>query len=284
MARRFFQVQDEVAFTASTSDLPIPFNPYLDTLDLSLRFTTAVAAVLTKTGLQTVKPLEIKLNNTAVTSLQGDDAFALANEFLGEAPLVGETTGVGSTGKIEGIPIPVWGQPKHGSWSTRASFASQTNVSAPVVSLEAEIVDKVLHEGYISALTSFFTPPSSGSGFNQAYDNLLPADCLGILFFSTTVPTFAADTISCREVQALIAGTLAWQAEWKNISRPGSGGTLKNPPVVGTVFAQGFTDFLQNYAYYDTHDDPIPKGQRLTLKIQSDDTSTIRIIPVLQFK
>jgi len=276
-------VQDEVGFTASTQDFPIPFTPYMDNFDFSLRFTTAVAAVLTKTGLQTLKPLEIKLGNTAITSLQGDDAVALQNEFLGENPVIGETTAVGSTGKIEGVSIPVWGQPKHGTWSARANFAAQTNVSAPVISMETEILDKVLHEGYLSILTSFFTPASTGA-FNQAYDNTIPGDCLGILFFSNSVPTFAADLISAREVQLLLDGTLAWQLEWKNLSRAGSGGTLKNPPVVGTVFAQGFTDFLQNYAFYDTRDDPIPKGKRLTLKIQSDVADAIRIIPVLQVK
>ncbi len=283
MARRYFQVLDEVTFTSSTADQPIPFSGYMDGIDLSLRSTEAVAAVLTKTLLQSVKPLEVKLNNTAVISLQGDDAYALANEFLGLNGLIGETTAAGSTGKVHGIGIPVWGQPKHGSWSARANFAAQTNVTTPTISLEAEILDKILHDGYLTILTSFFTPASTGA-FNQAYDNVLPGDLLGILFFSNSVPTFAADLISVREVQALFGGTLAWQAEWKNLSTPGYAGALKNPPVVGTTFAQGFTDFLQNYAFYDTRDDPVPKGTRLTLKINSDVADAIRIIPIIQVK
>src|SRR5713226_328621 len=237
MARRFFQVQDEQAFTASTADLPVTFSPYLDTLDLSIRSTTAVAAVLTKTLLDQMQPLEIKLNNTAIISLRGSDLVALQNEFLGELPVIGETTGLTSTGKVEGIAAPVWGQPKHGTWTTRGNFVSQTNLSVGVISLEAEVVDKVLHEGYLSYLTAFFTPPSTGA-FNQALDTTFNGDILGVLFFSTTVPTFAADTISVREVQAFVDGNLLFQEEWKNLSRPGSTGTVKNQPVVGTVFSQ----------------------------------------------
>ncbi len=281
--RRVFQVQDEVSFTASTFDIPIPFNPYFDNLALSLRYTTAVAAVLTQTGLQTVNPLEVKLANTAITSLRGDDAFALMKFFYGSSPLVGETTGVGSTGKIQGIIIPVWGQPKHGSWSTRATFAAQTNVSAPVISLEAEMVDKVLNDGYLSILTSFFTPASTGA-FNQAYDNVLPGDCLGILFFSTSIPTFAADTITIREVQAYIDGTLAWQEEWKNLNTTVLPGIDANIPPVGTVFGGGYTNFIQNYAFWDSLDDPVPKGKRLTLKINSDIANALRIIPIVRIR
>src|SRR5713101_1155795 len=125
MARRFYQVQDEQTFTVSTSDLPVTFSPYLDTLDLSIRSTEAVAAVLTKTLLDVMQPLEIKLNNTAVISIRGSDLVALQNEFLGELPTIGETTGAGSTGKIEGIAAPVWAQPKHGTWTTRGNFVAQ---------------------------------------------------------------------------------------------------------------------------------------------------------------
>ncbi len=276
-------MQDEQTFTASTADLVLPSNPYIDSLDVSLRSTTATAAVLTKTLLDTLNPLEIKLNNTAISSIRGSDLAALDALLFGIYPIIGETTAVGSTGKVEGLIMPVWGQSKHGSWTTRANFVAGTNLSAGVISLESELVDKVLQDGYLSALTTFFTPPSTSS-FNDVFNTTMNGDLIGLLVFSTTVPTFAADTISAREVRLFVDDGLAWQVEWKNLTAPGISGGNPNPPVVGTVFSQGFTNFYQNYGFYDNLDDPIPKGKKLKLQVSSDDTSTIRVIPLLKVK
>src|SRR5712664_1039400 len=281
MPRRYFQVQDEQTFTGSTPDLVIPSNPYVDILDVSLRATTATAAVLTKTLLDTLNPLEIKLNNTAISSIRGSDLAALDAFLLGIYPIIGETTAVGSTGKVEGLSMPIWGQPKHGTWTTRANFVAGTNLSVGVISLESEIVDKVLQDGYLSALTTFFTPPSTSS-FNDVFNTTMNGDLIGILVFSTTVPTFAADTISAREVRLFIDDGLAWQVEWKNLVAAGISGGNPNPPVVGTVFGQGFTNFYQNYGFYDNLDDPVPKGKKLKLQVSSDDTSAVRVIPLLK--
>ncbi len=283
MARRYYQVLDEQPFTASFADQLVPYSPYCDGIDVSLRSTTSVAAVLTATLLQQISPFEVKLNNTAVISIRGDDLLALDQLFLGEMPIIGETTAVGSSGKVQGLTVPTWMQPKHGNLSIRPNFVSQTNLSVGVMSVEAELLDKVLHDGYLSYLTSFYTPPSTGA-FNLAYDSPLVGDLQGLMIFSTTIPTFAADVITAREIQMFIDGTLAWQVEWKNLTTPAFPGAQPAPPVVGTVFGQGFTNFLANYGFYDTSEDPIPKGKRLTIRIQSDNTNNIRIIPIQQIK
>ncbi len=273
-----------MAFTASTADLTLPFSGYLDQATVSLRGTSAVAAVLASTLADLLQPLEIKLNNTAVISARGRDLFALSNLWLGQNPIAKDAVAATGQPKIHGISVPVWGQPKHGTWSIRGNRVAQTNLSSEVWSVDGEVYDKVLHDGYLNILSVFFTPPSSGAAFNTAADLQLGGDLLGLLFFSTTVPTDTADTISCRSVQLYRGGTLYWQQNWKDLQSPDNPGAYPQTDSASNVLGAGYTAFLQNFAWYDTTDDPIPKGERVVIKIQSDDTSAIRILPVIQFK
>jgi hypothetical protein len=283
LARRYYQVLDEQPFTASFADQLVPYSPYCDAIDVSLRSTVSTAAVVTANLLAQIQPFEVKLNNTAVISIRGEDILALDQLYLGELPIIGETTAVGPAGKVQGLTLPVWTQPKHGNLSIRPNFVSQTNLTVGVMSVEAELLDKVLHDGYLSYLTSFYSPVSTGA-FNLAYDSPLIGDLQGLLIFSTTIPTYAADIISAREIQLFVDGILAWQVEWKNLTTPAFPGAQPAPPPVGTTFGQGWTNFLNKYGFYDTSEDPIPKGKRLTIRINSDDTNNIRIIPIQQVK
>jgi len=171
---------------------------------------------------------------------------------------------------VEGLSIPLHLAPGEHVLSVRFLYASHATRDTEKLSFSTLESDEPLAERHIEMPSFSFTPPSTGA-YNTALDATFGGDLIGLLVYSTTIPTASSDVATVREVRLYVGGSIVFEGTIDDLRSDG------NYPADSTL--RSITD---NYLYLDFSKAPIEAGARIELQIKSDDTNEIEILPVLE--
>jgi hypothetical protein len=267
---------------------------YYDSLELSFRG-SLTGAITLESFLTLVNPLTFIANEPRI-QLTGRDAFALSTAFYGQTPKYNEGA-TGTTDTVLGIRIPLWVKPKPSteSYAWNATRVAVTNVASEVFHLGINFANapppnivaqnnspfEYQGPGRIDARQIPFTTPGA-TGIVQVI-NKLPklGKLLGLLVFSTTVPTSAAVTSDVEFLYLDSPLSRITTASWADLQND-------------FLYAEDFTradatamvtrQVLQNYGWLDFRAEPIDLvGQDIALSIDAEVTAeATRFIPVIE--
>jgi len=271
-------IYDEEAFTASKDLENLTPGRYIHALNVAYTGEmTAAAKVLPATFADLLNPLEIRLFGSPVIYIRGSDLWALNLLAFGNNPLTMEpAAATDSIVRIFGLKVPIQ-QPARGAGelTIKANRVAVSGVDTETLTVAEISSDTVLKPAYYHFVEIAYTL-AAATGYGNFIDLPQPGDLHGILFWSNTIPTQTASNESVKKVMVVIDGARAYESTWDEMkadSKTGSGHDTGDSPAD--------TSFIDNYAYLDFSDDPIPKASTVRLDIFAGTASDpIRVIPV----
>ena len=278
MATRRFNLRNRGVFTASIEEqlLAVRAGTYIDhfALELSADLTAATTTAI-ETFLSLLNPFQFKVNGDVRFSLRGRDLYALNALYLGRTPGFFEGA-AGEDDKVFGLRIPIWYTvAERDSISWLATRVAIVNVSGEDISVAYTTKEGVQRRGYYHIVELTGTSPAT-TGVARAVDFLPRVGILqGLLFFSTSIPTATADTITLDEIRLYRNDVLDVVATWQDLGA--------EPMFTGNLgTASAFVDILANYRWLDLGDDPWDlRADRVAVDIDFQVASeAFRIIPV----
>lgn len=272
MPRVLDLIRDQSGFTASTDDIRVDYAGFLKGFDVALKGDLAATTTVTLGAfLDLLQPLEVKLNGVPFVSIRGTDLLALNCLFLGKTPIA-IVGAAGEDDKISGLEVPVNAPAGIGMVHVRATRVAVTNLSGELLTLlKEELSAAPAGAARLKYTTLAYTPAASGSRLRAA-DLALEGALIGLLLYSTTIPTATADTVSADKLDLVIAGRIQERRNWQELTGPRKVGAYpEGTNILGVV---------DNYALWDLSEEPVPAGSRVELYINAGDTNAIRIIPI----
>jgi len=269
MRKRLFY--DKVSFSADTDDITIIQPRYIHDIDISLTLNQTGATSPTLADMLSVlNKVQVKLTGKIVTELSGTDILAYTCLVEGKSPKYTVPTADTEYGRVEGLILPLRLRPGEHVLSVRFFHNSVSTITSEKLSFATLEADEVLEDRHIEMPTFNFTPPSTAA-YNTALDVSFTGTITGFLIYSTTIPTTTADTATVKKLRIKVDGDIVFEDIWENLSAQ-------------TPYPEDSTlrSILDNYVFVDFTKAPIEAGRRVELEIMSDDTNTVKIIPILR--
>jgi len=271
-------IYEEEAFTASLPLEALTAGRYIHKLFIALKGEmTAAVAVAAGTFADVLNPFEVRLLGSPIIYIRGSDLLALNQLGFGKIPLTLKA-GAATDNRVRlyGLEVPIQ-QPARpsGALAIKCNRVAVSGVDSETITIAELSSDVTIKPKYMHFVEIPYTL-AAATGYGNFIDLPQPGDLHGILFWSTTIPTVTSDTVSIEKVMVVIGGSRAFETHWfemKADSRIGSGIAGYEDP--------GDVSFIDNYAYLDLSDDPIPAAETVTLDIYAGVAGdAIRIIPV----
>lgn len=270
-------LENRTAMTASLPTRNLSSGRYIDKLVLELKVDATTATAITVAAmLDLLQPITIRFYGSDIVSIRGSDLYALNVLFLGFNPfaMIGASATDGQT-KIFGLKVPLWQPPRpSGQLTYTATRVAVSNADTETITICEWSNDKILRNKYLYYVEIPMTLASS-TGFGNRKELPMVGDLIGILMYSTTVTTNAADTTtSIDQVRVEVNDQRTMDFTWQDLK----GGHCSHLPLFSSP---ADVSILDNYVFMDFRKDPIPKGNKVTLDISAGTASdAIRIIPV----
>lgn len=278
MATRHLILRNRAVFTASIEEQPLAIAPgtYIDYLSIAFKGDGAVAVVALETFLNLVQPLQFKVNGDVRVSLRGRDIFALNALVLPHIPFAIEGAVIGEDVKVSGMKVPIWytvGPNDSVAWL--ATRVAVTNISGELISFSYTVKEGQQRPGYYQLVELTGTTPGTTGLFTAIAELPRVGRLMGILVFSTTVPTATADLTGVQELILYRNDRQDVRAEWWEL-----GGDRKDH-LTG-IPTNPFFDTLTNYGFLDLSEDPWDlKTDRVRVEINAGVASeAFRLVPV----
>ncbi len=271
------------SFAASIQNLPVTPQPgenYLESLLLSFKADDATAVVSLAAFLDLVNPLQFNAG-APLTQIRGRDAFALSTAWYGIVPRYREGA-IGEDDKVAGIKVPVWAKTKPAeAWSFFITRVAVTNLSGEVLRLTGDFLEKAPNTGRLDIRQIPVTTPAA-LGITQLVPKLPKTGrLLGLLVFSTSVPSFTVDTASIERLFIDGAKTRYCDLHWQDLSA----GLLYRPDSLASAGTQSpGVVALDNYGFADFRDDPIDLVAE-DIAINADVgvvSEAVRLLPIIE--
>jgi hypothetical protein len=268
-------IYNEEGFTSSKDLENLTAGRYVDRLTISLKGEmTAGSAVTPATMSNLLNPLEVRLLGSPVIYLRGSDIWALNVLVLKKNPLTivaGNATD--NRTRIMGLEVPIQ-QPARGAGelTIKANRVAVSGVDTETITIAEITSDTALAPEYYHLVEIPVTTASS-TGWGNFIDLPQPGRLMGILLYSTTIPTTTSDTATISEVMVVVNGSRAYHRRWLEIKADAA--------THDTLASPADASFIDNYAYIDFSKDPIPADAEVRLDINAGVASeAIRVIPV----
>jgi len=268
---------DESSFTASTDDVIVSRPGALREMLLSIAAEASGANDITVAALlPLVQPLELKRNGVAFISVRGDDLYALNNYLMGFRPVAFNSGAVDNQkARVMGLRIPVDLPRAEDTLTYKVTRVAVTNADTETLTLLARFTEGAPAGGVYEYTTYAYTPSAAGS-YLRALDVKSTGDLIGLLVYSTTIPSATANTITANKFQLRLDGEITHEETWLALRAPSSSGNVADATIPEGV--------LDNYVFLDFRGEPIAAGKRIELYINAGDTNAIRLIPVFSRK
>jgi len=259
------------AFTTDTDDILIVQPRYLYAFDIGLEClqngTTAptlseIAGIINK--------VQVKLSGKIITEVSGVDLLAFNCLVLGKEPLYTISANDNEYNYLHGLKLPVSLPTGEHVLSIRFLYGSATTRDNEKLTLATEEYETAIEEKRYEIPTFSWTPPSTGS-FNTALDTTFAGDVEGFLIYSTTIPTTTSNTATVRELRLVLNGEIAYEGTIDDLRSDAA------YPADETL-----RSICDNYIFLDFRKSPIPSGTRIEVQIKSDDTNSVRILPIVR--
>ena len=269
MRKRLFY--DKVSFTADTDDITIIQPRYIHDVHISIEcLQNGSTAPALADILSILDRVQVKLTGKIVTELSGQDILAYNCLVQNRSVKYLVPANDNEVGLVEGLSLPIRLAPGEHVLSMRFLHNDVATVDTEQLSFSTLEADETLEDRHIEMPTFNFTPPSTGA-YNTALDSTFTGDVVGFLIYSTTIPTTANDVATVRKLRIKAGGDIVFEDNYNNLSAQ-------------TYYPEESTlrSILDNYLYLDFTKSPIPAGTRVELEVYSDDTNTVKIIPILR--
>ena len=261
--------KEDFPFTADTDDIEILYERYIHELQFGITFQqTGTTAPTLSEALGVLSKIEIKLRGAVITEITGQDLMAFDCLFLGHEPLYSLPSADTEYGYIEGLRLPLTIPAGAGTLAYRLFYTAQTPITNYKINICRVESEEVLEEGIYAIKRFDFTPPSTGAE-NIALDTTFDGDLHAFLIYSTTIPTASSTNATVKKIILERGTTQIMKSTIFDLR------TAVEYPRDSTI--RGVVD---NYILIDLRKNPIPAGERVRLKIVSDDTNAVRIIPI----
>jgi hypothetical protein len=271
--RTFDYLKNFVAFTANIDDTKIETPKNLINLRLSIQGDmTGASAVSPETFVNILNPFEFKVGAVPRIRLSGLELLAFNKLFLKHEPVMmraGATTD--DKTRINDLIIPMNYAAPIPPLYYNITRSAVSGVDMEKLTLLMELSDAAPTGPRLQVMKYSYTPSATGAMY-KALERLLAGDLLGILFYSTTVPTDSADTSTIDSVELYVGGDLVTRTREMAIYSPS--------PYIENSDGTPTARILDNFMLLDLRDEPIPAGSSIRIDIQSDDTNAVRIIPI----
>jgi hypothetical protein len=269
-------VKDESVFTSSTDDVVVDKDKYIEGFTLAYKAVQPASSMSTINAfLDLVNPFEVKVGGKAIIQIGGKDLYALNNLWLGKRALHIGTEGANEITRICGLYAPFNLKPGTEQVSVKATRVAVGTMGTETLSISQEQCSVDTGAPNFNYTAYSHTPPSTGA-YNRALDTSPTGDIIGMLVFSTTVPTTSASTISCNKLQIRAKEIQCYNANWFEMQADSAAGSYS-----GTAIPEGIID---NYAWLDFSNEPFKKGERFEVYVNAGDTNTVRLIPVMRME
>ena len=269
MKKRLFY--DNVSFTADTDDITIIQPRYIHEVHISLRMLqNGTTSPTLSDMLSVLNKVQVKLTGKIVTELSAQDILAYDCLVGNRSIKYIVPTADNENGIIEGLALPLYLAPGEHVLSLRFLHSSVSTIDTEKLSFSTLEADEPIEGAHVEIPSFNFTPPSTGA-YNTALDATFGGNVKGFLIYSTTIPTTTSTTTTVAKLRLKIAGDIVYEDNWHGMSAQ-------------TYYPEDSTlrSVLDNYVYLDFSKQPIPAGQRVEVEIYSDDTNTVKILPIVQ--
>lgn len=271
MRKRLFR--DEVAFTADTDDILILAPRYISGISIALDYLQdGVTAPTLATALTQIALVQVKLGGRVITEMTGTEILALNSLINGREIKYVVPAGDNQQGTIEGLFLPLYLKPTPESLAIRFNFSDLATTDTQQLTFAICESDKILADKRWEIPRFSFTPPSIGA-FNEALDTTFAGDLVGLVVYSTTIPTTVDDKATVAKIRIIVEGETIYEGNWLELSCEVEAGAYAGDATLKTILAK--------YALIDFRADPIPKGKRVEVQIYSDDTNIVRLHPII---
>lgn len=271
-------LENRTAFTASLPTRNLSSGRFIDELALEIKTENSTFNATTIASLlDLLQPITVRLFGSDIISIRGSDLYALNVLMLGFNPfsVVGSAT-TDSQNKIMGLRVPLWQSPRpSGQLTYTCTRVAETNADTETLTMCEWSNDKILKPKYLYYVEIPMTL-AGATGFGNRKELPRVGDLLGILMFSTTIPSASVETTSSiDQLRVEIDDTRVMDFTWQDLKAGGKFGTiaLMSSPADASI--------IDNYVFVDFRDDPITKDHKITLDINAGTASdAVRIIPV----
>jgi hypothetical protein len=272
-------IRDRDSFTASTELINLSSGRYIDKLTLAWTVTASGANNITvSSALDLVQPVEVRRDGSTIISIRGSDLYALNQLVFGNSPLtiVSGATDNNAT-RIMGLNVPLWQPPTAtGRLTFRVVRVAVTNGDTEDITIAEHTNDKILRNSWLHYVNLPLTTGGS-TGYGNIVDLPQVGDLLGLMFYSTTIPTNSADTATLQSIDLNVNGKKLMTRNWHELKADSHHAGLFASPGDATILA--------NYGFWDLRSDPIPQSSEVQLDINAGVASeAIRIYPLYAVK
>lgn len=276
------QIFDSDAFTASMNLTTLTNDKYIHKLRMHIKGDmTAAASVSVETLLTILNPLEIRRFGSPIVRIQGADLLALNAHVFGVVPFTWVAgANINDQTKIFGLNVPL-GLPAAplGAHTMFAGRVAVAGVDTETMSMDELTCDKALQDSFYHYVEIPCTS-AAALGYGNFVDLPQPGDLQGIMFFSTVIPTVTAELSTVQEVRVIVNGVQLHEVNWQSMkadSKSEGNGAIWSSP--------GTNAPLDNYAYLDFREDPIPSASMVRLNVNGGVAGSIfRVIPIYKVK
>jgi len=269
MRKRLFY--DKVTFTSDTDDITVIQPRYIEEIHVSLDVTqTGATSPSLSDILSVLDTAQVKLTGRIITELSGRDILAYNCLVRNRSVKYTVPTADTELGRVEGLAIPLQLAPGDHVLSVRFLHGSVSTITSEKLSFSTLENDDARTRTHVEMPNFSFTPPSTAA-YNTALDVSFAGLVTGFLIYSPTIPTTSSDTATVKKVRLKVGGDIVYEDNWNNLA------AQTFYPEDSTLRA-----LLDNYIYLDMSDGPVEAGNRIEVEIYSDDTNTVKIIPIVR--
>ncbi len=269
MRKRLFY--DKVSFTADTDDITIIQPRYIHDISIGLQMLqNGTTSPTLSEMLGILSRVQVKLTGRIVTEMTGGDLLAYNCLVQNRSIKYIVPTADNEYGFVDGLALPLrLGAGTH-VLSVRFLHSSNAKIDTEKLTFATLESDEALEPEHVEIPTFSFTPPSTGA-YNTALDSTFSGALHGLLLYSTTIPTKSGSTASLSKIRIKAGGDIVYEGTWNEMA------SQSFYPENDTL-----RDICDNYVFLDFSKAPIPAGTRIEIEIYSDDTNTVKILPIIR--
>jgi len=259
-------IRNRESFTESTELIPATADAYVDHLTIGFKGDmTAAASVSVQSLLGLLSTIEVRRAGSPVITLSAKDLFALNCLWLGKSPLtVVATAATDDQTKVNGLVLPLYQPPSpYGTVTYRFERTPVSGVDTETITIAEVYSEKTLKPSYLHAVKMEATTKAAVGFGNKVYPTVI-GDCIGILFFSTTIPTNTAETATVQDVDIYVDGVKVISRSWNEMQ-----GEAQSGMQAGVFASPGNRTIHDNYAFLSFVDDPIPAGTKVEIDVNA---------------
>lgn len=273
-------------FTSSQQNMVIQGakSKYLEGVTISINgLQNGGTAPTTIAELGLVNPISVDVGGVIQANTRLEDLYAFNKLVLGNNPIVKQGAGDNQEWIISGLYMPLWFPATNEETKISATYQAVTNADNTELSLTAHYLDNTARREtmYYQEFQKNTSGVDNENNWSQDID--LIGNMTGVLIRTTTVQGGAVliENGTIQEIAVEVNGQKVATWEWSEISALPK--IFNGQSYDSLMDSPDSTAILDNYRYLPIQKEPIPAGNRVTLRIKAGvDAEAVRTLAIQQ--